>query len=462
MKRGFAVLLILASATLGWAQPGPAWIPSLEYLASNSERIAIGALSAEGFTLQEPLKGKLAAQEQFENSRRAKAGPRVMVFIERTNTITHTIPLDHKGPLAIRMSFELVRDEASLRMILNDAMRYPKSRGYFVANVPDSESELPPYSSTGMGVSVSLPIDRRLEALARIWLDSPEGTRRALGVRALAYFRSQRNIQLIQKRLDDPYEQSWDWGQGSFAVRTVRESARDVLDGWDVRWEPVRAASIALSREMAFVPAGPFQRGGTPGAQAAGPLETATLDSFWISRTPVTVAQFRAFCRATSYDYDWKAHRPRLGYKDDHPMVNVVWEDARAFCLWVGGDLPTEDQWEKAARGPGGFRFPWGNEWAPSRCHGNWQRFFRWRTTAPVGVYLSGASPYHCLDMISNVSQWCLGPDPKARPVRGSSWDTSDWDQRFAQVAGRGSMHGQGRIESVGFRVAATHELRLP
>jgi formylglycine-generating enzyme required for sulfatase activity len=195
------------------------------------------------------------------------------------------------------------------------------------------------------------------------------------------------------------------------------------------------AGDIKLSAkgrvEMVYVPSGGFTMGGvdirpgetldnisggigssikrvSPGGYRIspnneGPQRTVYLDGYWIGKNLVTVAQFREFTQATHYRYNWKANRPEWGFIDSHPMVLVSWEDARAFCKWAGGDLPTEAQWEKAARGTDGREYPWGNNWDPNRL---WSGHSH--EPAPIGSFPSGASPYGCLDMVGNTWQYCL------------------------------------------------------
>jgi len=120
--------------------------------------------------------------------------------------------------------------------------------------------------------------------------------------------------------------------------------------------------------EMVYVPAGEFLMGSKEGEGDSDehPQHKVYLDGFWIYKTEVTVGQYRKFCQATGWqmpsDPGWKGH-------DDYPMVYVNWDDdATAYAQWAGAALPSEAQWEKAARGPDGRVYPWGNDWDAGKC----------------------------------------------------------------------------------------------
>jgi len=154
--------------------------------------------------------------------------------------------------------------------------------------------------------------------------------------------------------------------------------------------------------EMVYVPAGEFIMGSDDGSSDTVPSRTVYLDGFWMYRCPVTVAQYRRFCSETRRGMP---EAPPWGWKDDHPIVNVTWHDAKAYAEWAGVGLPTEAQWEKAARGTDGRRWPWGDTFDALRaaCSVGDLR----ASTAPVGTIPAGASPYGCLDMAGNVREWC-------------------------------------------------------
>ena len=114
--------------------------------------------------------------------------------------------------------------------------------------------------------------------------------------------------------------------------------------------------------EMILIPEGEFLMGGT--AAGERPIRRVFLDAYRIGKNPVTAGEFMAYCENRKID-SCKFARLRWGWIDDHPMVRVNWQEARDFCIWAGGDLPTEAQWEKAARGADGREYPWGNDVGP-------------------------------------------------------------------------------------------------
>lgn len=135
------------------------------------------------------------------------------------------------------------------------------------------------------------------------------------------------------------------------------------------------------------------------------------LPEYQISRVPITNAQYALFIKATEYQapMHFEAGRPPKG-KESHPVVNITWYDALAYCAWLSKmtgkniSLPSEAEWEKAARGDKDKRgYPWGDEFDASRCN---TRELGLGDTSPVGIFLEGASPYGVLDMSGNVWEW--------------------------------------------------------
>jgi formylglycine-generating enzyme required for sulfatase activity len=171
------------------------------------------------------------------------------------------------------------------------------------------------------------------------------------------------------------------------------------------------------------------------------------LDSYYIYKTPVTVRQYRQFCEAQGKAMP---SAPYWGWKEDHPMVRVSWEEAKAYCAWAGVTLPTEAQWEKAARGTDGRKYPWGNDWDSSKCQCSKEKVADAGSTSAVGSYPEGTSPYGVLDMAGNVWEWCEDwydkdycktapsndpPGPSSSPegyraLRGGAWN-DDYPDSF-------------------------------
>ena len=237
------------------------------------------------------------------------------------------------------------------------------------------------------------------------------------------------------------------------------------------------------------------------------PQHPVYLDAFWIDQTEVTVAMFRTFVEDTGYETtaerqgwgrpwadgtgelewphvsgaDWQHPRgPGSSAVDDHPVTQVSWEDAAAYCAWAGGQLPTEAQWEKACRGIDGRMWPWGNSYDANRvssCEGQCP-IERWKDdryddgyafTAPVGSFPDGVSPYGALDMAGNLWEWVadwyaddyygdspyenpLGPDSgTVRAMRGGAWyDTDVW----ATCTVRHQNPASDLYDDLGFRCA--------
>lgn len=159
--------------------------------------------------------------------------------------------------------------------------------------------------------------------------------------------------------------------------------------------------------ETILIPAGAFLMGDDNDPLAA-PQHTVELPAFHIGRYPVTNEQFAHFLRTTNRvaasELLWNGNRPPDG-KEKHPVTGVSWYDALAYCRWLGEQtgrpytLPSEAQWEKAARGAGGAPFPWGDAWDDGRCHTDPE------SLAAVDAY-PAQSPSGCHDMVGNAREW--------------------------------------------------------
>ena len=224
-----------------------------------------------------------------------------------------------------------------------------------------------------------------------------------------------------------------------------------------------------------FVPAGSFRMGSADGADDEQPVHEVTLDAFWIDRHEVTIGQYAACVAAgacaPSADSSSLTRIEYYGNERyrDYPVIHVSWTQASEFCGWAGARLPTEAEWEYAARGPDSFTYPWGNrqiscELASYRggnngCSGD---------TSPVDDYPDGASWVGALNLIGNVYEWVNdwydteyyqvspavnppGPETgKLRVMRGGAWGSIP---RYARAAVRNYDEDVPTV-SVGFRCA--------
>ncbi|MCZ7582356.1 MAG: bifunctional serine/threonine-protein kinase/formylglycine-generating enzyme family protein [Deltaproteobacteria bacterium] len=194
---------------------------------------------------------------------------------------------------------------------------------------------------------------------------------------------------------------------------------------------------VSDDAEMALIPAGPFPFGPQG--------EPQQLPAFYIDVYPVTNLRFARVFREYQFP-------PGL---EDHPAAGVTWLQAARYAKLVGKRLPTEPEWEKAARGPEGWRFPWGNTFMPQNC--NCFESGIGRTTA-VSTYPAGQSPYGVMDLAGNVWEWTatrLDKLPQFRILKGGAFDgKAQFTQCFEKFAHR----EDGLIPTSGFRCARSAE----
>ncbi len=238
-----------------------------------------------------------------------------------------------------------------------------------------------------------------------------------------------------------------------------------------------------------LIPAGVFAMGvaSHPDARPTDqPQHLVQLDAYWIDQTPVTNAMFARFVQATSYQteaekvgsgyafdpktLDWEEvrgaewrhpHGPSSDVVDtgDHPVVQVTWADANAYCQWAGRRLPTEAEWEKAGRGTDARTYPWGD----TDVSGNRANFadrnlkVAWSNgsvddgyafTAPVTGHPAGASPYGVLGMAGNVWQWL------------ADWYDADYYAKAPKRNPAGPPSGESRVARGGAWGGAVRDLR--
>jgi formylglycine-generating enzyme required for sulfatase activity len=264
----------------------------------------------------------------------------------------------------------------------------------------------------------------------------------------------------------------------------------------------VMAAESTYSGEMVFIPAGPFLMGNNGNEGEAGPSElpqhSVDLPGYWIGKHEVTRGEYQQFIDAGGYSnakywsdegWNWKGGRTEPSrwapsqdwyggpfiQTENHPAMVVTYYEAEAFCNWAGVYIPTEAQWEKAARWTESHSnvYPWGDMWDAEKCNnyldhnpagGGYERF----ATAPVASYQGDESPYGCRDMAGNVWEWCRewfksypgSESPfdytnKYRVLRGGSWYSFSTGYGATRSSYRyGSGPGYTGCLEFGFRVA--------
>lgn len=228
---------------------------------------------------------------------------------------------------------------------------------------------------------------------------------------------------------------------------------------------------------MVLVPEGDFEMGSNDGETSEKPVHTVSVDAFYIDAYAVTVGHYKRFVQETGHPApNWDVVS-KYSPTDQHPILFVSWHDAMAYATWVGKRLPTEAEWEKAARGGlSGATYPWGDD-APdgTQCNltGNKDGY---EHTAPVGSFPPNG--YGLYDMTGNVSEWCLDEwdagfyanSPRRNPIagetianvlsnfanfekprvlRGGSWNDT---VQFMRVATRNWGRSRDTLAVIGFR----------
>ncbi len=178
------------------------------------------------------------------------------------------------------------------------------------------------------------------------------------------------------------------------------------------------------------------------------------MPRFWLGRHPVTVFEYNEFLEREN-----KQPHPEMEFATQfehpgRPLVNITWEEAQEYCHWAGGRLPTEQEWEFAARGPNNWRYPWGNELGENAGErlANYSESSL-RETSPVGVFPEGAQRENgILDLAGNVWEWTgslYNESQPVRVVRGGSFDYSAW---YLRSAYRDVDPPDVRVSNFGFR----------
>jgi formylglycine-generating enzyme required for sulfatase activity len=243
-------------------------------------------------------------------------------------------------------------------------------------------------------------------------------------------------------------------------------------------------AALAALSGMVPVPAGPFIMGSDQGPPDERPEHRVELAAFLIDRYPVTNERYAEFLNATGThnekgerlfdhdDPDARIHRAGNVWAADkgherHPVVEVTWAGARDYCAWRAKRLPTEAEWEKAARGTDGRRYPWGNQ-LPDRARAQFSA--RYNEMAPVDAFTAGAGPYGAQDMAGNAWEWVSSAyrpypydatdgreHPAAGPIRGTRGGGHDSSAAEITTTQRGrtlSRNPASGHHNIGFRCA--------
>jgi len=217
---------------------------------------------------------------------------------------------------------------------------------------------------------------------------------------------------------------------------------------------------------MVFVPAGEFKMGFDIASSDEAPMHDRYVDAFYIDIYLVTNKQYKKFIDETGNEppSNWKTVTFPAGLAD-YPVTHVTWFDAKAYCEWAGKRLPTEAEWEKAARGIDGRCYPWGNKWRRNICNWGGMAGIDGPQPSPVGHFKLDRSPYNCMDMCGNVKEWTedwyekyylsthTHPDygQKFKVLRGGSCETKDRNLMRITKRSRAKPHERGLW---GFRCA--------
>ena len=225
------------------------------------------------------------------------------------------------------------------------------------------------------------------------------------------------------------------WAVESWALALKLDLPAPVHPVSSPRQSTTRVSRLPFEPEMILIPAGEFLMGSDPRKDKAAtdreqPQHKLYLPDYHIAKTPVTNAQYAAFVQTTGHEAPehWQNGKIPDG-KDAHPVVNVSWHDAMTYCKWLAEatdkpyTLPNEAEWEKAARGPDGRIYPWGDTFDTGKCNVGESDI---EDTTPVDKYPQGASPYGLLDMAGNVWEW-------TRSLWGMEWEKPDFKYPYSE-----------------------------
>jgi formylglycine-generating enzyme required for sulfatase activity len=229
--------------------------------------------------------------------------------------------------------------------------------------------------------------------------------------------------------------------QTEAAIKTLQAALRPLLvasnvEAIDLQSIKAEIPPLPFEPETVEIPAGPFIMGSNPGnhiPQEETPAHEVDLPVYHLGLYPVTIAQYAEFIKQTDHappkKVGWLGKSPPKN-RLDHPVVGVSWYDALAYCAWLSEKsgrayrLPSEAEWEKAARGTTGQIYPWGDTWDATLCHSSGEQ------TAAVTTYFKNKSPFGCYDTIGNVWEW-------TSTLWGANWQESDFAYPYQPDDGR-------------------------
>lgn len=254
--------------------------------------------------------------------------------------------------------------------------------------------------------------------------------------------------------LDPTGEKSMSSGQSWISVRTG-----DGVTGWILESAVIPATTTERVRgvDMVYIQAGSYLNGTDPAVDlypdpgTDSPLTEMYLDGYWIGRNEVTNAQYRACVNAGICE--WEPLRDLPQGRDNYPVTNITNDQAERFCTWLGGRLPNEDEWEKAARGVDGRIYPWGDAWPTSTNNlANIPLYLdaagRGRDLFPVGTFPNGQSPFGLMDMAGNAWEWMYNGT-----IRGGSCDPAEaWNYRTLMRSANHGLSSEEKNYYIGFR----------
>lgn len=214
---------------------------------------------------------------------------------------------------------------------------------------------------------------------------------------------------------------------------------------------------------MIYIPAGEVYLGSNTGDDSEKPMTRILIDAFYIAKFEVTNQEYQKFVEAANYPPPphWEGGVIPSGL-EKHPVVWISFEDADKYCNWIGARLPTEPEWERAAKAEHQWDYPWGSKFDTEKAN-TWET--NRRGTLPVGLLFRGASPFGVEDMSGNAFEWVSGFfeshtgrkstnmlfDQHLRILKGGSWNFSSY---YARVSHRFPRSGGENGRSYGFRIA--------